>query len=320
MQRSNIPQSQVESRISEDEDAEATHPNSLNHHSDEEGLMSYTQTDETSLISLSLIKATIYASISGLLFGYQTGITSGALHSLQSSLDLNSSQTESVSSFFFFGLMIASPFGGEACDRFGRRKTILYTDGVFGFASLILLFANGINIILMGRFISGCASGIALVSAVSYLTEVASGDHRGTLVSAVEASVSLGFLLAYMTSYLMLKFVHMEETWRLLFGLGQGLLSFIQWLGMRRMPESPEWLEQMGFRGKAEEALRCFGVRNSNLVKEINNEYTSTTMHHEYGGIKNIFSMESWVSIAQYWKQIVIIAFLAISEQFCGHM
>lgn len=316
-----MPQSRGESRIFQKDNAEATHPSSRQHHSDED-FSSYTETNETSPLSLSLIKATIYASISGLLFGYQLGITSGALHSLQSSLALNSSQTESVTSFFFLGLMIASPFGGEACDRFGRRKSILYTDGVFGFASLILLFAPGINIILVGRFISGCASGIALVSAVGYLTEVAGGDHehRGALVSTVEASVSLGFLLAYLTSYLVLKFIRMEESWRLLFGLGAGLLSFIQWLGMRRIPESPKWLDQMGFHEKAEEALRWFGVQNSNGRKEMNGR-TSTHRHDEYRGSNNyFFSLESCISITQYWRQIVIIAFLAMAEQFCGHM
>ena len=266
-------------------------------------------------LSRSLVIATIYASISGLLFGYQLGVTTGALHSLQSSLDLSNSQTESVTSIFFLGLMIASPFGGEACDRFGRRKCILYTDGVFIFASLILLFAPGINILLIGRFVSGCASGLGLVGAVSYLTELAgSGDHshRGALVSTVEASVSLGFLIAYLTSYLLLKFVNMEESWRLLFGLGTGLLSGLQWWGMRKMPESPEWLAQHGFYEKAEEALRWIGDAITHELK------TQSDDQNEQREIGLLVSLK--LSISQYWRQILIIAFLAVAEQFSGHM
>lgn len=298
----------------------ATMSTSLQQHHANEDFSSYEQTEKSSHLTTSLIKATIYSSISGLLFGYQLGITSGALHSLQSSLDLTSSQTESITSFFFLGLMIASPFGGEACDRVGRRKSILYTDGVFGFASLMLLFAPGIKIILLGRFISGCASGIALVSAVSYLTELASGDHshRGALVSTVEASVSLGFLLAYLTSYLLLKFIDMEESWRLLFGLGTGLLSFIQWMGMRKMPESPDWLAQMGFHGKAEEALRWIGTPDTHSNKTRHPE----ELHEEFPQYtKSTFiSLESCPSISQYYRQVIIVAFLAMAEQFCGHM
>lgn len=307
----------------EHDDAKTTTtPSSQQHHSNEDFSSCIQSTNEQAL-SRPLIWATVYASISGLLFGYQLGVTSGALHSLQSSLDLTSSQTESVTSFFFLGLMIASPFGGEACDRFGRRKSILYTDGVFGFASLLLLFAPGIKIILMGRFISGCSSGISLVSAVSYLTEIAGRDHshRGALVSTVEAAVSLGFLLAYLTSYLVLKlFVGMEESWRLLFGLGTGILSLFQWIGMRKMPESPEWLAQMGFHGKAEEALRWIGVSNSIATKSMDDELENDdTIQNDYRSV-NFFSLESCPSITQYWRQLIIISFLAMAEQFCGHM
>jgi major inositol transporter-like SP family MFS transporter len=299
-------------------DRDKATPSLQQHHANED-FSSYAHNEKSTHITKSLIKATIYASISGLLFGYQLGITSGALHSLQSSLDLTSSQTESITSFFFLGLMIASPFGGEACDRFGRRKSILCTDGVFGFSSLMLLFAPGIKVILMGRFISGCASGIALVSAVSYLTELGSGDHshRGALVSTVEASVSLGFLLAYLTSCILLKFVDMEESWRLLFGLGTGLLSFIQWMGMRKMPESPDWLAQMGFHGRAEEALRWIGSRDTHSIKTRRHDH----MHEESPELRRpaVISLEC-PSISQYYRQVIIVAFLAMAEQFCGHM
>lgn len=308
--------------VQKDDSAKAIIPSSQHHHSNEE-FSSYgdRKHQQTAGLSRQLISATIYASISGLLFGYQLGITSGALHSLQSSLELTSSQTESVTSFFFLGLMIASPFGGEACDRFGRRKSILYTDGVFGFASLMLLFAPGIKIILMGRFISGCASGIALISAVSYLTELASSDHshRGALVSTVEASVSLGFLLSYLTSYLLLKFIDMEESWRLLFGLGTGLLSLVQWVGMRKMPESPDWLAQMGFHGKAEEALRWIGADSHSFRSRYDGHDLTEDFPSEQRRSR-FFSLEACPSISQYWRQVIIIAFLAMAEQFCGHM
>jgi MFS family permease len=317
--------SQIPQDSDENDDTKATVPQSQQQHHSNEDFSSALQTNEkpSTPISRPLLLAAVYASISGLLFGYQLGIASGALHSLRSSLELTSSQTESVTSFFFLGLMIASPFGGEACDRFGRRKSILYTNGVFGFASLMLLFAPGYKIILMGRFISGCASGISLVSAVSYLTEVASGggdhSHRGALVSTVEASVSLGFLVSYLTSYLLMKVIDIEESWRLLFGLGTGLLAFIQWFGLRRMPESPEWLAQMGFHEKANEALRWIGANVDADGDHSSRNGDEKNLQNEYRGA-SFFSLEACPSIQHYWRQAIIIAFLAIAEQFCGHI
>ncbi|KAL7521397.1 hypothetical protein ACHAWX_006071 [Stephanocyclus meneghinianus] len=294
------------------------------HHANED-FSSFSQVNTAPHLSRPLLLATMHASLSGLLFGYQQGVAAGALHSLQSSFQLSNSQTESVASFFFLGLTIASPFGGEACDRFGRRKTILYTDGVFAFASIALMLATKIEIVLMGRFVSGCASGIALVSAVSYLTELASGDHshRGALVSAVEASVSLGFLISYLTSYLFIKVADVEESWRILFGLGTGSLALLQWFGMRRMPESPEWLARMGFHQKANQALRWIAVGTTTGTTHHNDgdavARETDDAQNEYQGV-SFFSLETCPSISHYWRQAVIIAFLAIAEQFSGHI
>ena len=291
-----------------------------------------------SRIPRTLLLATLYSSISGLLFGYQMGITGGALHSLQSSLELSSSQSESISSLFFIGLMVASPFGGYACDRLGRRSSMLYMDALFILAGIIMCIAPDYNTMLAGRFIAGCASGISLVAAVSYLTELASADassltHRGALVSTVEASIAFGFLVSYLAAYILIAYVDVDEGWRLLFGVGVVLLAIIQWLGMRKMPESPEWLAEQGFHDKAHAALRRIvpprssgGIGDesslSGRVAELEAEITGVSEDRvplEYGEV-NFFMLDDCPAISHYWRQAVIIAFLAIAEQFCGHI
>eukprot|EP00574_Skeletonema_japonicum_P003136 CAMPEP_0201723570 /NCGR_PEP_ID=MMETSP0593-20130828/7584_1 /ASSEMBLY_ACC=CAM_ASM_000672 /TAXON_ID=267983 /ORGANISM="Skeletonema japonicum, Strain CCMP2506" /LENGTH=580 /DNA_ID=CAMNT_0048214699 /DNA_START=131 /DNA_END=1870 /DNA_ORIENTATION=- len=288
-----------------------------------------------SSIPPTLLLATLYASISGLLFGYQMGITGGALHSLVSSMGLTSAQAESVSSFFFIGLMVASPFGGYACDRLGRRSSVLYTDGVFFLASLVLFFAQNYNSILAGRFIAGCASGVSLIAAVSYISELASAEHhhahRGALVSTVEASVSLGFLISYLAAYGMTVYLDFEEGWRILFGAGTFFLAAVQWIGMRKMPESPEWLAEKGFHDKAHAALRRITPRNlqdgedsslAGRLAEAEAEVrgrSSEQVPLEYGEV-NFFLIDDCPQIQHYWRQAVIVAFLAIAEQTCGHI
>ena len=73
---------------------------------------------------------------------------------------------------------------------------MLYMDGGLVLAAFIMAYAPSLHSLLAGRFLAGCASGISLMAAVSYLAELSSAErhhaHRGALVSTVEASVSLG--------------------------------------------------------------------------------------------------------------------------------
>jgi MFS family permease len=276
-----------------------------------------------SQIPRTLLFATLYASISGLLFGYQLGVVGGALASLQSSFDLSSSQTESITSIFFIGLMIGSPFGGYACDRLGRRSSMLYMDGLFVLAAVVLTVAPNYDTLLAGRFIAGCASGVSLVAAVSYLTELASVEHhqslRGALVTAVEWNIALGFLVSYLLAYFLTASLEFEEGWRLLFGVVMGLLAILQWIGMRAMPESPEWLAEQGFHDKAHAALRRITPRNSAMesgsdqslagrIAEVENEVLGRSEQRvplEYGEV-NFFMLEDCPPVSHYWRQAIM--------------
>ena len=81
---------------------------------------------------------------------------------------------------------------------------------------------------------------------------------------------------------------------------------------MKKMPESPLWLEQQGCYEKAEEALRWIGDTSTNELK------TRRHNQREHNEMGLFVSLK--LSISQYWRQILIIAFLAMAEQFCGHM
>jgi len=235
-------------------------------------------------------------------------------------MDLTSSQVESVASFFFIGLMIASPFGGYLCDRLGRRSSILHMDGLFLLSSFTMAVAPNYNTILTGRFIVGCASGISLVAAVSYLTELASAEqnhtHRGALVSTVEASVSFGFLVSYLASYAFTVMLDSEDAWRLLFGVGTGILALMQWIGMRQMPESPEWLAEQGFHDKAHAALRRITLRGredddslAGRVAEIEAEVLGARDERrellEYGEV-SFFMLDDCPAASHYWRQVIM--------------
>src|SRR5258708_28708805 len=73
-----------------------------------------------------LTRLTVIATLGGLLFGYDTGVISGALLYMKDDLDLSSfGEATVVSSLLFPGPALGALFGGRVADRLGRNRTLL---------------------------------------------------------------------------------------------------------------------------------------------------------------------------------------------------
>src|ERR1700709_1964221 len=71
-------------------------------------------------------------ALGGLLFGYDTGVVSGALLFLKNEFGgLSSFQQELVTSLLLVGAMVGAFGAGKVADRIGRRPTILITAVLF---------------------------------------------------------------------------------------------------------------------------------------------------------------------------------------------
>jgi len=213
--------------------------------------------------------------IQAILYGYDMGVISGALPSLSAYFQLNSVQQEWVVALLYFGGGVGAATGGFICDLFGRKRSILITDVIFGLGAFLLYIAQSVSAIMVGRCIVGWAVAVSAIADVAYLHEISSvweekderessqgqGTNqsqrirrnsessnitggRGSVVSVNEACISLGFLLAYAVAYTMGESNNSEE-WRSMFAFG-GLLAIIQFFGMMLMPESPVWLHNQG--------------------------------------------------------------------------
>lgn len=190
-----------------------------------------------------VLKITAIASLGSVLFGYDSGCIAGALPQIEESLALNSWRSEWVVSTLYVGACFGAVVGGGICDDFGRRMTVLLTDVVFMVGAACLYLSKTYAHIILGRFIVGIAVAVSGIADVSYLHEISPIEIRGAIVSVNEAMISLGFLLAYAAG-----FVYgsaKDEEWRMIFGWA-GMLAFIQFCGMIKMPESPSWLDSVG--------------------------------------------------------------------------
>ena len=81
-------------------------------------------------------------ALGGLLFGYDTGVVSGALLFLDDSFHhLSSFQKELVTSLLLVGAAIGAIGAGRVAGRIGRRPTILITAAIFVVGVLLAAFA-----------------------------------------------------------------------------------------------------------------------------------------------------------------------------------
>jgi MFS family permease len=83
-------------------------------------------------VRLRVIGAAAVTALGGLLFGYDTGVVSGALLFLKNQFGgLSSFQQELVTSLLLIGAMIGAFGAGRVADRIGRRPTVLITAVIF---------------------------------------------------------------------------------------------------------------------------------------------------------------------------------------------
>src|SRR6201996_3984467 len=78
-----------------------------------------------------LIKLTVISTLAGLLFGYDTGVISGALLFIGKDLGLSQTEQTFVVTSLLFGAIIGSQIGGRMADAIGRRNSMRVWAGGF---------------------------------------------------------------------------------------------------------------------------------------------------------------------------------------------
>jgi MFS transporter, SP family, galactose:H+ symporter len=83
------------------------------------------------------------AALGGLLFGYDTGVISGALLFIRTEFDLSPTMQGVVAGIALIGAAAGAAFAGSLSDRFGRRLVLVGTGLVFVVGALIAALARG---------------------------------------------------------------------------------------------------------------------------------------------------------------------------------
>src|SRR5207302_11511014 len=127
--------------------------------------------------------AALFAALGGLLFGYDTGVISGALIFIKREFGLTTGTEEIVVSGVLLGATIGAVIGGKTADRFGRRRVLLVTAAIFGIGALASALAPSPIILIVSRVVLGVAIGLSSTTVPVYLSEVSPPQARGWIVS-----------------------------------------------------------------------------------------------------------------------------------------
>ncbi|HEX5193392.1 MAG TPA: sugar porter family MFS transporter [Solirubrobacteraceae bacterium] len=205
------------------------------------------------------------AALGGLLFGYDTGVISGALLFIKNSFHLGSTGQGVVVSAVLVGAVLGAALATILGDRIRRRTLIFSSALVFILGSVIATVATSAGILITGRAILGIAIGLSSSVVPVYIAEVSPEERRGGYVALFQLAITVGIFLAYLIN---LAFAGIEG-WRWMFLCGI-VPAIALWVGMLFLPGSPRWLVLQGRAGEAEQALEALGERDPEArIKEI---------------------------------------------------
>lgn len=243
------------------------------------------------------------SALAGLLFGYDTGVISGAILFVQKDFSLTTLEEEVVVAAVLLGAVIGAIFGGKFADRFGRRNVLIQVAILFILGAVGTALAPTATWLAIGRVIVGIAIGVASFTAPLYISEVSPANVRGKLVSLNQLMITIGIVASYLADYGLADI----RGWRWMFGLA-AIPAIILAVGLLFVPESPRWLMSRSRDAQARSVLER--IRETSQVHAEIAEIEAS-LHQQKGSWRELLS-------PALRPALVVGIGLAIFQQFTG--
>ncbi|MPM54646.1 putative metabolite transport protein CsbC [bioreactor metagenome] len=251
----------------------------------------------------------VIAATGGLLFGFDTGVISGAIPFFQQDFGVDDNVVELVTSSGLIGAILGALFCGKVTDQLGRKPVILASAAVFAIGALWSGFAPDIYHLVLSRLFLGIVIGVSSFAVPLYIAEMSPARLRGTLVSMFQLMITIGVLISYLSD---LFFANEQDItcWRPMFYVGV-IPALILFIGMYFIPETPRWL--MG-KGRIDESRKILSrIEPQESVRIMIGQIQAELKENEK-------SSSSWKELLNPWLRTPLIVAIGIMffQQFVG--
>jgi len=276
------------------------------------------------LLSICLISA-----MGGLLFGYDWVVIGGAKPFYEPFFGITQRPVMQgwAMSCALIGCLIGSVLSGWMSDRFGRKKLLIFSAGLFIIASIGTGGSGSFTLFVLFRILGGVGIGLASNLSPMYIAEVTPGKVRGAFVSINQLAIVIGILSAQLINWRIAQPVPAGSTseailvswngqmgWRWMFyvcAIPAGLFFLLMWF----VPESPRWMVKAGKNhNKAKSVLAKIGGNDyaDSEVLSIEETLKDTLSKAELrlfgkGGISKLLILGIVLAVFQQWCGINVI-------------
>jgi len=229
----------------------------------------------------------------------------------QDGFELNTEQNSWVGALMPVGALLGGQVGGLLMSKVGRRGGMMVGAALFAVSYLLLVVANSVILIYVGRVCTGICTGICSIICPTYVAETATAARRGFLGSCVQLMVTVGVLQVIVVGaggswrWISISCLVMVAVWALLLLL---------------VPESPSHLVSTGRYTEARAALEW--LRGT----EVETEYQEVVRSVEeaasqQAGVLDLLKKENlapfvislWLMLGQQLSGMNAVMFFAVS-------
>ena len=262
--------------------------------------------------TLVAVIATV-AATGGLLFGFDTGVISGAIPFFQKAFGITDSWVEIITTAGLVGAVIGAMSSGRIADIIGRKKVILASAIIFMIGAVWSGMSPGPVMLVFARLFLGIAIGVSSFAVPLYIAEISPTKSRGTLVSMFQLLITIGIMVSYLSdSAFAVPDGHPDfnSCWRPMFYVGV-IPALIMFTGMLFLPETPRWLISKSYEDKCREVLEK--VEEPQLVEEVISKMKADLETDRKNKV-------DWRLIFKKWLRVPLIIAIGIMfvQQFTG--
>ena len=219
-----------------------------------------------------VIPICLVATLGGLLFGYDTGVISGAIESLVARFGLSNFMKGLASGCVLWGCATGVLVVGPLSDRFGRKLAMFLAAAMFLISAVGTSLPSDIWVFILFRFLGGVGVGIASISTPMYIAEITPAHIRGRMVAINQIAIAGGIAASAFVNY-WIAHAHdvpgpeanaaaqawlVQSGWRWMFAAGI-LPAIVFAICLLPIPESPRWLVERGREDRARTILTKVG-------------------------------------------------------------